>query len=182
MSNKLLSALCIINLVVLTFFVSYSFIDKPSRIVYVDALTLVSNYQGMKDAKVELERKISTYQANLDTLKLELDAKTSEYEANKSKLTLGEKKLSEDLILVKQEQFENYQQIIQNNIQNENIKITQDVLNQINAYVKRYGEEKNFDLILASTQYGNIIYGVADLDITNTILKGLNSDYQSQRK
>lgn len=170
----------VVNLALTVFLLVWNFSgNKSSRIVYVDAAKLVSNYQGMQEAKIGLEGKIAGYNSNLDTLKMELDGKISEYDAKKSRLSLNEKILFEELIASKQLQFSNYQQMIQEKVQNENLQLTQKVLDRINEYVKRYGKEHNLKLILAATQYGNIIYGEDDVDITQVIIDGLNKEYQS---
>jgi outer membrane protein len=100
-----------------------------------------------------------------------------EYEGKKSKLTLQEKKLMEELIHSKQEQFENYQGVIREKIQNEDKELTAKVLGKINDYIKRYGQQKGYRIILAATQYGNIVYAKEDIDITGEILRGLNAEY-----
>jgi outer membrane protein len=49
----------------------------------------------------------------------------------------------------------------------------------VNEYVKRYGEKNGYTIILANTQIGNIAYAEDRIDITDEVLKGLNSEYVS---
>lgn len=182
MNNKLHWTLSLFNVIALILFVSYSFFFKSNKVVYVDAITLVMNYNGMKDARAELEKKMSVFNSNIDTLNMELEEKTTEYAQKKSKLSVNEKRLFEELIGAKQKQFANYQQMVQEKVQNENLQLTQKVLDKINDYVKRYGKEHNYELILAATQQGNIIYGTSDVNITEQIIEGLNREYQTTQK
>jgi outer membrane protein len=83
------------------------------------------------------------------------------------------------LLASKEQQLASYQQMIQEKVQSENLQLTQKVLDKINDYVKRYGNEHDYELILASTQYGNIVYGIEDVDITQEIIEGLNREYKA---
>lgn len=55
--------------------------------------------------------------------------------------------------------------------------MTADVVNEVNAFLKEYGEEKGYTIIMAATEYGNIAYADEDLDITDEVLERLNKQY-----
>ncbi len=64
--------------------------------------------------------------------------------------------------------------------QQEDAKMTGDVITQINAYLKKYGEAKGYKIILAATDYGNLAYADEGLNITKEVLEGLNKEYGGQ--
>lgn len=146
-------------------------------IVYVDAIKLMNGYTGMKQARLEYEAKANVWKANVDSLKTELQQKIKEYEMKQVSLSLKEKQLTEELLQAKQGQFMNYQQVISEKIQKEDQELTTKVLTRVNDYIKMYGEEKGYDIIMAATQYGNIVYSDKGKDITENVLEGLNKDY-----
>jgi outer membrane protein len=57
-------------------------------------------------------------------------------------------------------------------------KMTQTVLNEVNDYLKEYGEKHNYTFILGATGVGNIVYAKKSRDITEEILNGLNKLYK----
>jgi len=145
-------------------------------IVYVDAVKLVNGYKGMQQARKDYEAKAGIWKANVDSLKTELEVKIKEYQAQQAKLSAKEKALTEELLRAKQEQFLNYQQAIAEKIQKEDQELTAKVLGRVNDYIKRYGEERGYSIIMAATQYGNIVYSKGEKDITDQVLKGLNNE------
>ena len=155
----------------------YLHFTKENRYVYVDAQKLVNGYTGMIDARKEYEQKSLVWKANLDTLRHEAEVKIKEYEATVSKLNPNEKKLMEELIASKQEQFNNYQQIVSENVRKEDQELSAKVLAKVNDFIKRYGREKGYTIIMAATQYGNIIYADDKVNITEEVLVGLNAEY-----
>jgi outer membrane protein len=181
MYQKLHWAITLLILLVIIGFVSFNLLSKSNKIAYVDALKLVSNYEGMKIAKAELQSKFLTYQKNIDTLKMELSSKSNEYTSRRSTLSAGEKKLFEEVLSAKEQQLVNYQNMVQEKAQEEDLELTQKALDKINTYVKQYGEQHGYELILAATQYGNIVYGYPDVDITDEIIEGLNVEYKGPR-
>lgn len=175
--NKLSMVLVIASILVSMVAISISLLNKHEEIVYVDAQKLMKGYKGMVDARMEFESKVAAWQSNLDTLRLELESKINEYESTSAKLTPREKSLMEELIKSKQDQFVNYQQVITEKVQKEDYELTQRVLSKVNDYVKRYGEDKGYAIIMAATQYGNIVYAEDYTDITTDVLAGLNTEY-----
>ena len=150
--------------------------EKKEAIVYVDAVKLVNGYKGMQAARKEFEFKTSAWKANLDTLKTELEEHVKEYEATRNKLSAKEKTLTEELLRTKQEQYINYQNIIAEKIQKEDQELTSKVLGKVNDYIKKYGEGNGYAIIMAATQYGNIVYAEKGKDITDKVLEGLNQE------
>jgi outer membrane protein len=153
--------------------------DKKKPIVYVDAIKLVNGYKGMKEARDQFDIKSKSWKMNLDTLKSELESKLDEYEVKKNKLNAREKASMEELIRVKQEQYVNYQNVISEKIQKEDQELSGKVLGKVNEYLKKYGQEKGYEIILAATQYGNIVYADKATDITDQVLEGLNRDVKN---
>jgi outer membrane protein len=73
-----------------------------------------------------------------------------------------------------------YQQAMNTQAQQEDQKMTGEVLTQINAYLKKYGKAHGYKIVMAATEYGNIAYADESLDITADVLKGLNEEYQGK--
>lgn len=179
--NKILPSLSILNLLVLVLFVTYYFVRTESRnIVYVDSNKLVNGYQGMLDARKVYQQKAATWKANIDTLAREVQRQIMDYEKQVSRMTPREKQLSQELIKTKQKQLYDYQQAMNTQAQQEDNKMTEEVIAQINAFIKQYGQQNGYTIILAATEYGNIAFADESLDITDKVLEGLNRQYKGQ--
>ncbi|MFN5168114.1 MAG: OmpH family outer membrane protein [Cyclobacteriaceae bacterium] len=166
-----------VNLLILCLFISYYFSQSSSQIAYVDSNKLVNGYKGMQKARQEYEQKTAVWKANIDTLVSEVKDQIMEYEKGAARMTDRERKLSQELIRTKQQQLEEYQQAMNLKAQEEDRQMTANVLSQVNAYITRYGKDKGYRLILATTDFGNIAYANEALDLTEEILEGLNEQY-----
>jgi outer membrane protein len=180
MKGKFLWTISLFNFIALLVFVSYTFFFKSGKIVYVDSNKLINGYQGMLDARKIYQQKATAWKANVDTLASEVQQQIFKYEKESPKMTAKERSLSQELLRTKQSQLTQYQQAMNAQAQQEDSKMTSDVLTQVNAYLKKYGEQKGYTIILAATEYGNLAYADNALDITEEVLAGLNKEYAGQ--
>ncbi|MEO1099708.1 MAG: OmpH family outer membrane protein, partial [Bacteroidota bacterium] len=120
------------------------------------------------------------WQGNVDTLANEVQKAITDYEKESPTLTKKEKELSQELIRTKQKRLADYQKAISDKAAQEDGQMTSAVLEEINAYLKSYGESRNYRIIIAATEYGNVAYAADGLDITDEVLNGLNNEYSGQ--
>jgi outer membrane protein len=179
MNLRLLAPLGIINLLGIIA-LAYLHFNHAEKIYYVDSAQLVNGYKGMQDARKAYQQKATTWKANVDTLASEVQQQIMQYEKESGKMTPKEKQLSQELIKTKQNQLMEYQRATNAQAQQEDGKMTGDVMGQINAYLKKYGKDHGYKIIMAATEYGNIAYADESLDITAPVLEGLNKEYTGQ--
>jgi len=160
-------------------FLGYLSYKRPT-IVYVDSNKLINNYAGMQTARKLYQQKTTAWQANIDTLTMEVNKQILRHEKENGKMTFQERQLSLELIHTKQKQLKEYQQALNTQAKQEDSKLTAEVIAQINAFIKKYGERRGYTIVMAATDYGNIAYADEGLDITDDVLDGLNKEYSGQ--
>lgn len=154
----------------------YHSIKADTKIAYVNTATLMQDYKGIKDAQAVLKSKTLEFQSNVDTLTVELQRAILDYEKKRASMSAKEQKLTEESLLQKKNQLGQYQQTIEQKAQQEDAKITQEVISGVNEYIQEYGKKHHYKLIFATTN-GNIVYGTEAMDITEEIVRGLNEKY-----
>jgi outer membrane protein len=177
--SKLVQQVLLAMLIIAVSFLFYLQYSAPP-LVFVNSSKLLSEYKGMIDARQVYQQKATSWKANIDTLAVEVEKSIKDYEKESTKMTDKEKELSRELIRTKQKQLADYQRAIQDKAGQEDSQMTQKVLEQVNTYIKKYGETHSYRIILAATDYGNIAYAQEGLDITEEIIEGLNKQYAGQ--
>ena len=180
MRNKGLIQVILFTILFLALGALYYLHFSAQKIVYVDSARLLNGYQGMVDARNEYQQKTGVWKANIDTLASEVQQSIKDYEKASGGMTKKEKALSQELIRTKQKQLTDYQRAMNEKATQEDSQMTQQVLEQVNAFIKQYGEQKSYRIIMAATDYGNIAYAADGLDITDEVLEGLNKQYAGQ--
>jgi outer membrane protein len=169
-----LSTVSLIAVVVLGVYV-YKMND---RLVYVNTTKLLESYKGMQDARASYSEKLAIWKANTDSLATDLQRRIDEYKKKASKLSEKEKELTEELLAAKQKQLVEYQNATSMQARQEDTQMTSMVINQINAFLKDYGDAQGYKIVLAATEYGNVAYAEEGLDITEKVIEELNKRYK----
>jgi outer membrane protein len=158
------------------------FFIKPGekKIAYIRSSDLVYGYLGMEDAHREYEEKSKIWQSNADTLQQEYKHSLDEYAVKKAKLSKEEKEQMEKSLQEQQQTLVNYMQTVKSQAKEEDEKITQEVLNQVNSFVEEYGKNNGYKIILGTTLSGSLLYGEDGMDITKEVLSALNKNYKGE--
>ncbi|WP_298140182.1 OmpH family outer membrane protein [Flavobacterium sp.] len=160
---------------------SFYFAKSSSELVYVDVNKLIEGYKKTKIAKAEFDKKANTMKGNIDSLMTGWQKELQNYEKERASLSPKELQLKQELLQNKQQQINGYQEAIQKQIEEEDKKISQTVINDINDYVKEYGKKHGYKIIFGASGGGNIMYADESSDLTEVVLKGLNSEYGTKK-
>lgn len=159
---------------------SICYFSSSDDLVYVDVNKLLEGYKRTKLVRADFEAKAKTLNANVDSLIASWQNELKIYEKERSKMSSKELELKQELLGNKQHQINNYQQVIQKQIQEEDKKSTQTVVNDINDYIKEYGKKQGYKIIFGASGGGNIMYADDATDLTQDILKGLNAEFEGK--
>ncbi|WP_426672074.1 OmpH family outer membrane protein [Mucilaginibacter sp. McL0603] len=163
-------------------FLLSGFLFRNDKIAYVDSAKIFNEYKGSEEAKKAYQSKSKVWQGNIDTLTNEVKGAIQKYEKSVATMSKKEQDLSKQIIQEKQRQLAEYQRGIQENAKQENDKLTQSIVTQINAYLTVYGKKHNYKMILIANQSGTIAYARDGLDITQDVIDGLNAEYPVDKK
>jgi len=159
---------------------TFFYTQESSKLVYVDVNKLLDGYKRTKVVRAEFEKKAKLLRSNVDSLVTDWQKELKTYEKERIDYSKKELKLKQELLANKQQQINNYQQAIQKQIQEEDKKATQTVINDINDYVTEYGKKKGYKVIFGASGGGNIMYADKSADLTEKVLEGLNADFEGK--
>jgi len=159
----------------------FNYLFKNDKIAYVDSGKILSEYKASDDAKKEYNSKAKVWQANIDTLTNEIKGSIQKYEKSLASKSSKEQAMAKELISAKQKQLTDYQHAIQDNSRQEDAKLTQRIVAQVNAFLLEYGKQHKYKLILIANSSGTIAYAEEGMDITDQVVKELNSQYLTKK-
>jgi len=157
-------------------------VKEGSEVRYINTPKLLNEYAGMKDARVEFQNTTKIQKLRLDTLRQELEQSMRNFELKRAELSPELLKEYEQTMQQKQLAYQQYQQNVQNNISEEEQRLNQRVMSDVNAFIQSYAKKHNKKLILGATSVGNLVYADDELDLTNELLTELNKTYLNAKK
>jgi len=176
--NKISLSAAVIALIASAF--SFVYFQSSSELVYVDVNKLMSGYSRTAIEKEAFNKKAATLKANVDSLMMNWQNELKVYEKERNTMSKKELELKKELLGTRQQQINNYQDVVQRQLQEEDKKVTQTVINDINDFVKAYGKSHGHKMIFGAGGSGNIMYASDATDLTDKVLKGLNESYEGR--
>lgn len=158
----------------------YQLLFAQKKIMYVRSYDLIEKYQGTIEARKEFAKRQTQMQSNVDSLRMDFERSRNEYIRVAPALSASVRAEREKMLTQQQQQFLQYQQAIDEKIQEEDSKMMQEVLNQVNSFIEEYALQNDYDLILGTTMSGNVLFGDKKLDITDALLVELNNHYKGK--
>ena len=134
----------------------------------------------MQEAKTAFQIKANAWQDNIDTLKLELENAIKSYESERMKLGEKARQEKEASLRKEQEELAQYTQTLNKQAEQEDKKLTESVVKQINAYMEEYGRKHGYTIILGANGNGSVVYGAETIDITEDLITSLNKSYEGR--
>ena len=154
--------------------------SKILEIGYVRTGVVVEKYKGMIDSKRNLEKKMQQWEASVDTMSFNYQKSLGSFNDHFNTLSKQERIARKNILEAQSNNMQLYISSIEKKAINENQKLTQGILDQINNYIKKFSEQHKYDLILGVTTNGNIMYGAEGIDVTDEIVEGLNKEYSNK--
>jgi outer membrane protein len=152
-------------------------INKQPRIAYVKSNELVYGFLGMKEAHAKQTVFETQVKIRIDSLRMGLQNDIAIFNTTFSSLNKEERVKQKEQLMQRENSFRNFAEATEKQIKESDQKLTSGVLNQINAYVEKYGDENGYDIVLGTTTSGNILFAKNYLDITDEVLENINKNY-----
>lgn len=150
-------------------------------IAYVNIDSLLLNYKFAKNANEALTRKQEDSRATINSRQRELQGEMVDFQ---KKLENGAF-LSRDRAEQEQIRLQKKQQDLQmtadrltQQIMEQQQKMSEQLRDTINAFMKDYNKDGKYQLILSNTAHDNVLYAGKQYDITTDVIKKLNERYK----
>ncbi|MCB2411151.1 OmpH family outer membrane protein [Hymenobacter lucidus] len=170
-SSQLLLNLVLIAAVAALFFLHFS---QRSRIAYVESARVLEGYKAMQVAQATYQQEAAGWQANLDTLKQTVQQELDGYNRVRTSLPLAERAVREASLAKRQQQYFDYKKALGEKATTEEARLTGEVIQKADAFMRRYGKEHGYDIVFAATEAGTVVYGKEGMDITDEVIKAIN--------
>lgn len=153
-------------------------------IVYIRLDTLMLQYDMYSDLQSAFDAKAQSVEDDLNKKgrKLESDIKNFENQINKGLLTRSAAEQQQLSLQQRQNDLQNLAAQKQLELQEESQVNLNNIMFAIQSYLEEFNKEHNFAAILTTTEATNVvIVGSPALDITQTVVEGLNAEYIANR-
>lgn len=176
MKNNIVAFVAILISIIAASFGIWAKTSTP-KVAYVRTALILEKYKGVLEVKNKFQQKEAEWKSNVDTLTYKFNMAISSYNEEMGKLGLEERKARELSLQQQGMNLDKYKKSIEEKSEEEETKMLQGALNQINSFIESYGKKEGYTIIVGTTAAGSLLYGSEQVDITNQILEALNKNY-----
>ena len=161
----------VIVLIVLFFLVSCTNKDKVG---YINIKMVFNDFTYKKELEKELESIKNSRKFLLDSLETNLKIIRKRLADDmKNKELVAEFQAKREIFFERKERFESDEE--------EMVKrFDEKIINQLNSYVKEFGEREGYKLIFGANSAGNLMYADSAFDLSNSVIKFINEKYRGK--
>ena len=146
-------------------------------IVYINADSVLANYDYFKDAQSTLEERGMKLEAEYKNRAQGLQYEVNDQQRTVGNLTIAQAKALEENLVKKQQNLRLYQESLAQDLLKEETKVNQELYEKVTAYLKEYSADNNIDLVVKYNQGSDVLFANDGLDITQVVISGLNEAY-----
>ena len=155
-------------------------------IVYFNLDTILRDYDMANELRSVVETKDNSINQEVTRRrnKLEKDINAFSDKLNKGLLTQSVAQTQNQKLIEQQQSFENYAAQKQQEILEEQQVMMNQLADAINNYIQEFNAEKKYAMIIATQGdilAAPVVAGDPELDITDTLLEGLNAAYVQEK-
>lgn len=154
--------------------------DVP--IVYVNIDTLLHNYDYFKKMQDDFADKQSEMEAELNSRSKKYEASALDYQnkIQKGLVTRREAAELEQQLLGEQQNLLQLRDQLSQELAEEEQVSNRKLINAIMEYLKVFNADKNYQFIFSNSFGDNLLFANERLDITYSVLPGLNAKYRAE--
>ncbi len=159
------------------------FVQPDVPIVYVNIDTLLNNYDYFTDMQEDFADKQSELEAELNNRSKQYEASAMDYQnkIQKGLVTRREAAELEQQLLGEQQSLLQLRDQLTMELAEEEQVNNRKLINAIMEYLGVYNENQKYQFIFSNSFGDNLLYANERLDITYSVLPGLNEKYRAEK-
>ncbi|MGK7397737.1 MAG: OmpH family outer membrane protein [Candidatus Cyclobacteriaceae bacterium M3_2C_046] len=146
-------------------------------IAYINSDSLLKNYEYFQEMAEQLDEKRQKLEAEYKNRAQGLQNEISNFQRTAQNMTISQAKAVEEDLMKKQQNLMQYQDQLTQQLMQEEAKINEELYERVSAYLKDYGKNNDLELVLTYQKGSGVLYANDSLNITESIVDGLNQAY-----
>lgn len=158
-------------------------VAADEKVVYVNSDSLLTKYEYFKDLKAKMESKGKAAESDMASKSQAFQREVQQYQQQQNTMPADQRAATEQRLSRKQQELQAYQQNAGSALQNEQAKEQEVLYDKVAEYLKTYAKTKGYKMVLTYSK-GNsaILFADESLDITSSVIVGLNEAYLKDKK
>ena len=143
--------------------------------VYTDSV--INKYDYFKKMSEEITSKGKRFDGDLQSRAKGFEQEVATFQQTGGNMTPNQARAKQDELMQKEQNLMTYRNNLMQELSADEAKLMNEVYEKVQTYIKEYAKEKDIDIILSYTRGGAMWYATEAIDVTASVVDGLNKSY-----
>ena len=149
------------------------------KVAYVFTDSVINKYDFFKKKSEEITDKGKRFEGDLQSRARGFEQEVATFQQTGGNMTPNQQRAKQEELMQKEQNLMTYRNNLMQELSADETSLYNDVYEQVQSYLKEYAQENNIDLILSYTRGGAIWYATDAIDVTQSVIEGLNKKYNA---
>jgi len=152
------------------------------KVAYIHTDSVINNFEFFKERSEEIASKGKKYDSELSNRAKGFEQEVVNFQQTANSMTVNQQRAKQDELVSKERNLVTYRDNLMQELAADESKLYNDVYDHIQEYLNTYAEENNLEMILSYTRGGGVWYAKNNLDVTNSVIEGINQKYRGSKQ
>ena len=149
------------------------------KVAYVYTDSVINKYDYFKKISEEITAKGQRFDSDLQSRARGFEQEIATFQQTGGNMTPNQARAKQDELVQKEQNLMTYRNNLMQELSADEAKMMADIYEQVQTYMKDYAAENDIDIILSYTRGGAMWYASNAMDVTASVVEGLNKKYAS---
>lgn len=149
------------------------------KIAYVHTDSVINKFDFFISKSEEIAEKGRKFEGELASRARGFEQEVANFQRSANTLTINQARAKEEELVTKERNLVTFRDNLMQELSADESKLYNDVYDMIQVYLQKYAEQHDLEMILSYTRGGGVWYADKALDITESVIKGINEDLKN---
>lgn len=151
--------------------------DIKVAFVYTDSV--INKFDFFKKKSAEITEKGKKFEGDLQSRAKGFEQEVANFEQTASTMTMNQARAKQEDLVKKEQNLMTYRNNLMQELSTDESALYSEVYDQVQKFMKDYAKTNNIDVVLSYTRGGAVWYASEAIDVTASVIDGLNKQYNA---
>ncbi|MFC4870839.1 OmpH family outer membrane protein [Negadavirga shengliensis] len=151
------------------------------KVAYIHTDSVINRFDFFKEKSAEIAEKGKRFEGELSSRAKGFEQEVANFQRSANTMTINQARAKEEELVTKERNLVTYRDNLMQELSADETKLYNDVYDMIQEYLKDYAAKNDLEMILSYTRGGGVWYADNSLDITDSVVKGINESYKNKK-
>lgn len=149
------------------------------NIAYVLTDSVINRYDYFKMRSGEITEKGKKFEGELQTRARGFEQEVANFQQSAQSMTMNQARAKEEELVQKEQNLMTYRNNLMQELSADEAALYNEVYEKIQTFMKTYATDNELDVIMSYSRGGAMWYANESIDVTESVVEGLNKAYNS---